>query len=313
MSALPAPDPNFSANAARELAQLEVLVGEMRTRLTGLQRDVAEAESHLGSVQSVQLVEANEQLVLAAMRSQAHADTASQTLEEVSRTAQLDALTGLPNRLVLLDRLAHAIPTARRRGAQLALLFLDLNNFKQINDALGHAVGDQVLKEVAERLAGSVREGDTVSRLGGDEFVFLLTEVAHATDAVLVADKLIATLAAPSRVGGHVLRLTASIGISLYPEDGEDAATLLDRADTAMYRAKRHGLGSVVFHDEGSEAERHLNLPSLASLQPPLTPFELAAAEHERVTAQLREANEQLVLAALGAQELHAAAQQAHR
>lgn len=212
-----------------------------------------------------------------------------------------------------MDRLAHAIPTARRRGTQLALLFLDLNNFKQINDALGHAVGDQVLKRVAERLAASVREGDTVSRLGGDEFVFLLTEVAHATDAVLVADKLIATLAAPSRVGGHVLRLTASIGISLYPEDGEDAATLLDRADTAMYRAKRHGLGSVVFHNEGSEAERHLKFPSLASLQRPLTPFELAAAEHERVNAQLREANEQLVLAALSAQELHAAAQQAHR
>ncbi|MDQ6734590.1 MAG: diguanylate cyclase, partial [Nitrospirota bacterium] len=130
MSALPAPDPSFAANAERELARLEELVEEMRARLTGLQRDVAEAESHLGSVQSVQLVEANEQLVLAAMRSQADADTASQTLEEVSRTAQLDALTGLPNRLVLLDRLAHAIPTARRRGAQLALLFLDLNNFK---------------------------------------------------------------------------------------------------------------------------------------------------------------------------------------
>ncbi len=103
MSALPAPDPSFAANAACELAQLEVLVEEMRTRLTGLQRDVADAESRLGSAQSVQIVEANEQLVLAAMRSQADADTASQALEEVSRTAQLDALTGLPNRVVLLD------------------------------------------------------------------------------------------------------------------------------------------------------------------------------------------------------------------
>ncbi|MGZ5133034.1 MAG: diguanylate cyclase domain-containing protein, partial [Caldimonas sp.] len=254
-------DPRFAANAARELAQLEALVAEMRERLDGLRRDVADAETVLGSTKMARIVEANEQLVLAAMRAQAETDTAAQTLDEMSRLAHVDALTGLPNRAVLLDRLANAIPNAKRRGVRLALLYLDLNDFKEINDTLGHAVGDRVLKMVADRLAGAVREGDTVSRHGGDEFVFLLTEVTEVADAVLVADKLIAALVAPSPMEGHVLRLTASIGISLYPDDGEDAATLMHRADTAMYRAKRQGLGSVVFSSEASVAERQLNPP----------------------------------------------------
>ncbi|MGZ5275077.1 MAG: diguanylate cyclase domain-containing protein [Caldimonas sp.] len=304
-------DPRFAANAARELAQLEALVAEMRERLDGLRRDVADAETVLGSTKMARIVEANEQLVLAAMRAQAETDTAAQTLDEMSRLAHVDALTGLPNRAVLLDRLANAIPNATRRGVRLALLYLDLNDFKEINDTLGHAVGDRVLKMVADRLAGAVREGDTVSRHGGDEFVFLLTEVTEVADAVLVADKLIAALVAPSPMEGHVLRLTASIGISLYPDDGEDAPTLMHRADTAMYRAKRQGLGSVVFSSEASVAERQLNPPGLASLHRPLTSLELALAEHERLNSQLREANEQLVVAALGASELQAAAQQA--
>lgn len=247
------------------------------------------------------------------MRARTEAEAASQPLEEQSRAALLDALTGLPNRMVLFDRLVHAIPNARRRHAQLALLFLDLNNFKQVNDTLGHAVGDRVLKQVADRLTGSVREGDTVSRRGGDEFVFLLTEVTQATDAAVVAEKLVAALAAPFRVDDHVLRMTASIGISLYPDDGQDASTLLDRADSAMYRAKRHGVRSVVFHNAGFEAERQPNSPALASMQRPLTRVELALADYERLNAQLREANEHLLVAALGAQELHDAAMQAHR
>lgn len=250
MSTGPSPSASFAENASREIAQLEALVAAAHGRLAALNQDVADAESRLGSVQSVQIVEANEHLVLAAMRSQTAADTASQALEEVSRSARLDVLTGLPNRAVLLDHLAHAIPNAKRRGAHLALLFLDLNNFKQINDTRGHAVGDRVLKQVADRMAAAVREGDTVSRLGGDEFVILLAEVVHAADAALVADKLISALAVPICMDDHVLRLTASIGISLYPEDGHEATTLLDRADSAMYRAKRDGLHSVMFHAE---------------------------------------------------------------
>ena len=308
------PDRNESAvaKAARELAQLEQQTELTRATLSRLQQDVAEAQSRLGSIQSAQLLEANEQLVLSAMRSQTDADTAAQALRDLSRSAELDALTQLPNRVLLLDRLAHAIAEAKRRRSRLALLFVDLNNFKQINDALGHALGDQVLKLAAHRLASSVREADTVSRHGGDEFLILLTDVSQPSDAVVIADKVIATLAAPTRASGHVLRLTASIGISLYPDDGEDADTLIDRADAAMYRAKRYGLGSAVFHGK-EPAERHVNPPALASLQRPHAPDELALAEHERRRAELREANEQLLLAALGAQELQAAAEQAQR
>jgi diguanylate cyclase (GGDEF)-like protein len=234
--------------AARELIQLQQQVAHARAELARLQQDVLEAEKHLGSLQAAQLLEANEQLVLAALRAQTYAETAARALNEVSRAAELDPLTELPNRVRLLDRLALAIAIAKRRRGRLALLFLDLDNFKQINDTLGHAVGDEVLKLAAQCLESSVREADTVSRHGGDEFLILLTEVAHATDAVLVAEKVIAALGAPSRVGEHVLRLTASIGISLYPDDGEDADTLIDRADAAMYRAKRDGLGSFAFY-----------------------------------------------------------------
>ena len=301
------------AKAACELAQLEHQTELTRATLSRLRQEVAEAQSRLGSIQSAQLLEANEQLVLSAVRSQTDADTAAQALRELSRSAELDALTQLPNRVLMLDRLAHAIVEAKRRRSPLALLFLDLNNFKQINDALGHALGDQVLKLAAHRLASSVREADTVSRHGGDEFLILLTDLSQMSDAVVIADKVIAALAVPIRTSGHVLRLTASIGISLYPDDGEDADTLIDRADAAMYQAKRYGLGSPVFHGKEPAVERRVNPPALASLQRPHATDELVLAEHELRHAELRDANERLLLAALGAQELQAVAEQAQR
>ncbi|HEX7440183.1 MAG TPA: diguanylate cyclase, partial [Caldimonas sp.] len=266
---------------------------------------------------AAQLLEANEQLLLAALRAQtdaeAAADTAARTLDEVSRSAELDALTELPNRVRLLDRFAHAIAIAKRHKARLALLFLDLNNFKEINDTLGHATGDEVLKLVAQRLVSSVREADTVSRHGGDEFLILLTEVSQASDAVLIADKVVAALGVPTRVGEHVLRLAASIGISIYPDDGEDAATLIDRADAAMYGAKRRGLGSLVFQGEEPAGERSLEPMAPASSRSTLTGLELTPSEHEQRHVELREANEQLLMAALSAQALQAAAEQAQR
>ncbi|HEY0661168.1 MAG TPA: diguanylate cyclase [Lysobacter sp.] len=286
---------------------------QARAALARLHRDVIEAEGLLDSSQSARLIEANEQLVAAALRAQSEAEAASRALDELSRSAELDALTALPNRVWLLDRFAGAIAFAKRHGTQMALLFLDLNNFKQINDTLGHAVGDEVLKLAAQRLASLVREEDTVSRYGGDEFLILLTEVSHASDSTLVADKVIAALAAPSRVGEHVLRLTASIGISIYPDDGEDAETLIGLADAAMYRAKRLGLGSFICHGEEPPSARSLQLPALASLQRPFTHHEFASAEHERRNVQLREANGELVLAALSAQELLAAAERSQQ
>jgi diguanylate cyclase (GGDEF)-like protein/PAS domain S-box-containing protein len=161
---------------------------------------------------------------------------------QMSRLAQHDVLTGLPNRLLLSDRLDQAIAAAQRRGSSLAVLFLDVDRFKRINDCLGHSVGDRVLQSVADRLVASVRRSDTVSRYGGDEFLVLLTEVACAEDASFSADNLLAAIAAPLRFDGLDLYVTASVGIGVYPADGKDAETILRKADLALLRAKAHRL-----------------------------------------------------------------------
>jgi diguanylate cyclase (GGDEF)-like protein len=260
------------------------------------------------------LIEANEQLVMTALRAQADAEAVTHKLEVLSRSSELDALTDLPNRQSLLSRFTYAIAIARRTGTQLALLFIDLNNFKQINDTLGHAVGDQVLRLAAKRLATAVRQSDTVSRHGGDEFLILLTDVSHPNDVVQVALNLIAALARPARVGEHVLRLTASIGISLFPHDGEDTETLIKCADAAMYRAKRNGEGGFAFYGSSTSSdEDHAASPVPSAPHHPLSYYRAALAEQARRHAQLRDANEQLVLAALSAQNLQEAAEQAQR
>jgi diguanylate cyclase (GGDEF)-like protein/PAS domain S-box-containing protein len=166
---------------------------------------------------------------------------------EMSHRAQHDVLTDLPNRLMLNDRLTQAISLALRNHHQLAVLFLDLDGFKNINDSLGHGVGDKLLQSIAERLSACVRKSDTISRQGGDEFVILLPEVTHATDAAVSAAKIIAELKKTHTVGAHSLRTTASIGISTYPESGEDAETLIKNADTAMYHVKQSGRDNYGF------------------------------------------------------------------
>ena len=301
------PNAHAAAHALRELAELRRQIEQARAELAQVRAAAAEASSR-----AAQLVEANEQLVLSALHAQADADAAAeaaaQARREASRPAELDALTQLPNRVVLRDRLTQAVCSARRRDARSALLFVDLNNFKQINDTLGHAVGDQVLKLAARRLASSVRAADTVSRHGGDEFVILLADVGQADDAVVIADKLGVALAAPSQVGDRVIRLSASIGISLYPDDGEDADTLIERADAAMYHAKRHGLRSFVFQRSDPFDEPSGSIAAAPPLRP--APFDQEASAEQEPHHALREANENLVLAALAAQQLLAAAEQ---
>ena len=168
--------------------------------------------------------------------------------------AEHDALTELPNRLLLSDRLTRSIALSRRYDRRLAVLFIDCDKFKHINDTLGHAIGDQVLRSIAKRLTACVRESDTVSRHGGDEFLILLSEVDHADDAGLIAEKIVQSVSEPHHIAGHELQLTVSVGVSLYPEDGQDAQSLIMHADAAMYHAKKSGRNRVGFYRPDMDA-----------------------------------------------------------
>lgn len=234
-----------------QLAEVREEAVVARADLEQLQHEVGEAREEL-SDRTTRLLEANAQLAAAARRAQNAASTCEEALRKVSSTAELDRLTGLPSRSVLLDRLVTAIAYARRRGTRVALLFLDLDNFKTINDTLGHAAGDEALRITADCLRASVREVDTVSRHGGDEFLILLSEITHVDDAILVADKVTAALDASTLAGGHAITLTASVGISVYPDHGEDPDGLIGRADSATYAAKRLGQTSSVFGPDES-------------------------------------------------------------
>jgi diguanylate cyclase (GGDEF)-like protein len=195
----------------------------------------------LSTPAEAQLREANESLVIATVSAQATAEAAEQDAARMLYVAEHDILTGLPNRSVLTDRLAQSIALAQRHGKKVALMYLDLDNFKHINDSLGHGVGDQLLQSAAKRLQACVRRSDSVTRQGGDEFVVLLAEVAQVQDAALTAEKLIEAMAEPHLIDGHRLHVTLSIGISLYPDDSKDAEEMVRNADTAMYHAKRNG------------------------------------------------------------------------
>ena len=170
-----------------------------------------------------------------------------QSEERMRHIAQHDALTGLPNRMALLMRLAQLLPEARRHGWKIAMMFLDLDRFKIINDTLGHQIGDELLREVACRLSAVVRETDFVSRLGGDEFIIILPGISSAADAAAVASKAIAALSTAIEANGHELHTSPSIGISLFPDDGPDGDTVLKNADTAMYHAKAAGRNNFQF------------------------------------------------------------------
>jgi diguanylate cyclase (GGDEF)-like protein/PAS domain S-box-containing protein len=166
---------------------------------------------------------------------------------QMTYSAQHDLVTNLPNRLLFKDRVSQSIALAKRQNRSIAVIFLDLDRFKHINDSLGHATGDKVLQSVSKRLVGCVRASDTVSRQGGDEFVVLLSEIAYPEAAAASANKILLSLTAPHSIGGQDLHVDASIGISIYPEDGEDAETLIKNADTAMYHAKERGRNNFQF------------------------------------------------------------------
>ena len=303
-----APD-DATVRAQGRVGDLSGKVQTMRAVLVQLLQDIVQAETRLDRSQAAQLLEANERLIVSALGAQTEAETAHGALDEAARAGQLDPLTGLPNRTLLLDRFDSAIANAKRHGKRVALLFLDLDAFKQINDSMGHAAGDEALQLVADCLTSLVRETDTVSRHGGDEFLILLAEVANAGDAAHVAGKVNATLRAQARIGGRSVGLMASIGISIYPEDGEDAKTLIDLADAAMYRAKKQGLGGFVFHAHRPAETLADADESATASHPHLVWHEPSLIEQDQRNLQLRQANEALLLAALGAQELLTAAE----
>ena len=171
--------------------------------------------------------------------------------EKIWNLAYFDSLTNLPNRRMLLDRLDQSLSRAKRHQHSLAVIFLDLDYFKTINDSLGHDVGDLLLKAVSARLTGCVRMEDTVSRLGGDEFVILLSEITHSEDAALVAEKILKAIAVPIEIAGNTLNISASIGIAVYRMNSQDDMhALLKQADAAMYAAKYAGRNGYRFHGE---------------------------------------------------------------
>ena len=255
--------------AAREDAVL-VREGAASQRETDVR--TAEQDYETTSSSHVEMLQqANAHLVIAAIEAHKLTEQVESSKVELDRLAHYDGLTDLPNRMLLHDRLGQAIEAARRQGRRFAVLFMDLDRFKHINDSLGHGVGDQLLKSVSQRLVECVRQSDTVSRQGGDEFVLLLPEVEHAEDAAQSAQKILAALALPHRVGNQDLHISVSIGISVYPDDGDSVEALLQSADTAMYYAKESGRNNFKFFEQDMNAraverqtiEAHLRLALL--------------------------------------------------
>ncbi|HUL77208.1 MAG TPA: EAL domain-containing protein [Vicinamibacteria bacterium] len=250
---------------ARHEAQRATYFKDPRTRPLGVSRELFArrkdgwefpVEISLSPLQTEEGV-----LVLSAIRD---IGDRKRTEEKIRSLAYHDALTGLPNRLLFGDRLALAVAQAHRYRQKLAVLFLDLDRFKLVNDSLGHRLGDQLLRAVAERIKACVREGDTVARLGGDEFTLLLPAVSDAGDGLSVAQKILAALRPPYELDGNKLSAAASIGLCLYPEGGLDAERLLKNADLAMYRAKEAGRDCVRLYEAGMnvQAQERLDLES---------------------------------------------------
>jgi diguanylate cyclase (GGDEF)-like protein len=201
------------------------------------------------------------------IRSLLYAIERKRTEERLSHLAQYDVVTGLPNRVLFRDRLTRALAHAQRKKQMVALMFLDLDHFKSVNDSLGHDVGDQLLKAVAERLKSCLREGDTIARLGGDEFTIILEEISESENIANVAQKIIDMMSRSFLVGGQEIFITTSIGIATYPDCGTDQNTLIKNADAALYDAKAHGRSVYRFYHQKMNIIATERLELLTSLR----------------------------------------------
>lgn len=217
-------------------------------------RNVQEALLRARDELEQRVQERTAELALANARLRAEIQERKLAEQQIRYLAHHDALTGLPNRRLLEDRLEQAMELARRNGTLVAVQFIDLDHFKPINDRLGHRIGDLTLQAIAQRLRGLLRAVDTVARVGGDEFVVVLPEMHSLAAANETAQKVLNALSKPYSVEEHTLMVTPSIGISIYPQDGNNAETLIHRADAAMYEAKQGGRGSYrLFSSDGSD------------------------------------------------------------
>ena len=286
---------------AESIPAADVPTDELRKALARFRRDLDQVPQDYLSMSGAQRHAAYEQLSLVAAEAARIAESAVRSLDDLAKATQRDPLTDTPNRTLMLDRIESALVMARRRSSRLAVLFLDLDNFKRINDTQGHARGDEVLRLVARRLESVVRDSDTVSRFGGDEFVVLLAEIANPADAGMLATKILEVLAEPHDLRETHQGLVASIGIGLYPEDGDQVPVLLGSADTAMYQAKKI---------QGSGFRFHAHLPGISpaiARSPALEEFQVE--ENDR---SMRQANERLVLSVLAKQPADADTEAMH-
>jgi diguanylate cyclase (GGDEF)-like protein len=300
-----APRQNIEA-AEKIVAQLTGQAMQLRAELARLRRELAREQHSSKPPHAAHVVEANEHLVLTLLHARSMAQSTEKSLSELFNASQRDELTGLANRMRMREWLQMAIAGAAARDSMLAVLCIGLDDFKSINDSLGHRVGELVLQVAAQRLQEVVRRTDAVSRNGAEEFLLLLTDVSDAANAKAIAHQIGAALIAPGQVGEHLLHLSASIGLAVYPQDGKDATLLIDRADAAMYRAKRMGAGRVVSHGDALFVDPVAPQPAAGSARPLRRPPLPNLAD-------LREANERLVISATqaGERELHAS--EAHR
>ena len=251
-----------SATARENAAEVREEAAHLREEEATLREREIHAAGALAASneQIIMLQQANEHLVIATIEAHKLAEQVQTGKDQLDHLAHHDVLTDLPNRVLLQDRLSLGIESARRQGKQLAVMFMDVDRFKHINDSLGHAVGDQLLRSVAKRLTAIVRSSDTVCRQGGDEFVILLADVEHAKDVALTAQKILTALTVPYCIDQLDLHITVSIGVSIFPDDGQDADTLIKNADTAMYHVKAGGRNNCQFFEQNMSVlavERH--------------------------------------------------------
>lgn len=226
----------------QRLIALRREIAAAEATLLALHAAIQEARSDSGLAAAQDARVENERLLARNREMTEQAETAHAALETAVKVARTDALTGVCNREVLWDRLAHDLALARRHCSRLAIYFLDVNGFKRVNDEFGHAVGDLLLQHVARALMAAVRSSDTVCRIGGDEFV-ILASASRREDAEQIALKIGQALAVPCVLAGHEMEVSASIGFSLFPDDGESPGVLVQKADEQMYRVKRTLVG----------------------------------------------------------------------